>query len=151
MRLAATFFAVAAVLASPPRLALTADPARDADAAFREGIGVMLNTLTDTERGCRLVFAFSNRTGRRLDAYGMDLTVLDGDDRPIRHVPARTRGLPASVITATSFVVNEIACARIAAVRLDGIFACRADGQRERPDCDALTTPSSRARVSFQR
>jgi len=121
-----------------------------ASPAHGDGVDAMLNAVSDTERGCRLVFAFSNRTGRRLDAYGMDLTVLDGDNRPIRHVPARTRGLPASVITATSFVVNEIACARIAAVRLDGIFACRA-GDREPPDCAALTTASSRARVPFRR
>ena len=114
-----------------------------------EGLGAMLNEVKSTDTGCRLVFAFSNRTGKRFGAFGMNLAALDGDDRPIQHVPARTRGLPAGVITATSFVVDGVACSPIAAIRLDGIFACEAGGDAQA--CDAVTTVSSRAEVPLRR
>lgn len=113
------------------------------------GLGAMLNEMKAGDSGCRLVFAFSNRTGERFGAFGMNLAVLDGDDRPIQHVPARTRGLPAGVITATSFVADGVACSRIAAIRLDGIFACEAGA--DAPACDAVTTVSSRAEVPLRR
>ncbi|SDF42681.1 hypothetical protein SAMN05216241_10161 [Limimonas halophila] len=131
-------------------IAAAAISAAFAGPAKAGGIGLVLDTLEDDRRGCRLVFALSNRTGHGFKAYGLTLTVLDDGGGVLRRLPARTRGMPAGVLTATSFVAHDVPCDTIAAVRLDGIFACRtADGAE--PDCIALTAPSSHARVPFSR
>lgn len=126
----------------------TSSPAQDADETKAAGLGLELNTIEPTQRGCRLTFVIRNRMGQQIEALGFEIALF-GPDGAVTDVIAMDAGsLPEGKTRVRQFRVPDVACTDVSRVLLNDLTKCEGDGLSPGACIDRLSL-SSRVQSDF--
>jgi hypothetical protein len=111
-------------------------------------IGLELNTLEQTDDGCRLTFVIRNGMAEPIEALSFELALFDSNGT-VRSVIALNAGaMPAGKTRVRRFNLRNVVCADVSRLLLNDITEC--DGGGLSPaDCLRRLKASSRTDADF--
>lgn len=125
-------------------------PQAQALAGDERALGVELNKVEDTEKGCRSVFLLDNETGHELNRFRLDLILFDQDGVYSKQLLLDMAPLYMDKKTVASFVLDDTPCEKIGSILVNDVPACE-DGAGAAVDCVKLLEVNSRSKIPLEK
>jgi hypothetical protein len=127
---------LAVIVGAVGSLALSLATGARAAAAEPAKIGIELNKLETTDKGCRAYLVVDNAGDAAFQSYKLDLVLFQPDGVIGKRVTVDLAPVRAKKRTVKLFDL-DIACERIASVLVNDVIDCRAEGASASGDCMA--------------
>lgn len=116
--------------------------AQEASDTAHAGLKIELNAAADMDGACRLSFLVENRLGAALSEAVFETVLFDATGAVDRLTLFDMRDLPAGRPRVRQFQIDDVSCARIGRILINGAQTCKGEGVEEGACMDDLDLTS---------
>lgn len=111
-------------------------------------LGLELNALQPSDKGCRFTFLVSNNTGVEVSRAAFEIALFATDGIVDRLTVLEFKGLQVGRSKVSRFELSGVDCAKVGRLLINAVTACEGPGLTPQA-CEAKLAPTSKTSVTF--